>query len=93
VGALNELLSARTKEYEIVGTNLKEGEIKEVGANADKIIRQEDNIMLIVSNKEAADKILAYLARVDNNRLVSYISRKETLEEYFIREIRGEENK
>lgn len=91
VGALKDLLSARIKEYEIVGSDLSEEEIKNLGSKAQKVVRQEDKVMFIVTEKEVAENILKYLVREDRNRLVSFIPRQESLEEYFISQIREEE--
>lgn len=90
VGALRDLLSTRVKEYEIVATNLTAAEVKELGQNAQRVVQQKDEVMFVVTQKEVADRILTYLVKPGNNRLVSFTPRQETLEEYFIQQIRAE---
>jgi len=93
VGALKDLLSTRIKEYEIVGSSLSEEEVKVLGAEADKVLRQENKVMFIVPTQKAAETVLSHLVKEGENRLVSFNPRQESLEEYFIRQIRNEENK
>lgn len=90
VGALRDLLSTRVKEYEIVATNLTAAEVKELGQNAQRVVQQKDEVMFVVTQKEVAERILTYLVKPGNNRLVSFTPRQETLEEYFIQQIRAE---
>lgn len=88
VGYLRDLLSAQTKEYEIVASNLQEEMLKDLEAKCQRVVVRKQDVMLCVRQKADAEQIVRTIL-ASPAQLVSYTPRQETLEEYFIRQIEG----
>jgi len=90
VGKLSELLSARIREYEIVARGLPEAVVREWQGRADRVLADKDSVMIIVRTETDAREILSKIS--NGATLVSFNPRRETLEEYFIAQVRGGAN-
>lgn len=88
VGFLSNLLSAKTKSYEVVAANISTEAEKACEAVAQKVIREEGKVMFQVEREEKAKEVVQKILSADAS-LVSYTPVRETLEEYFIRQIEG----
>jgi ABC-2 type transport system ATP-binding protein len=91
IGHLRDLLSARIKEYEIVARGVPPDTIEQWRERALRVLVQEDEAMMIVRAEQEAREILASLGGLGAT-LVSFNPRRETLEEYFIEQVKGERN-
>lgn len=87
-GHLSELLSTRIKEYEVGMSNPNEDLQKYARENAIKYVERKNDILAIFDNEEHAVQAVQKLISGEGT-LVSYTPRKESLEDYFIREIEG----
>jgi ABC-2 type transport system ATP-binding protein len=88
IGKLTDLLSARIREYEIVACGVPSATLEQWRPRLDRLIVQQDEAMMIVRQEGDAREILANLAALGAS-LVSFNPRRETLEEYFIAQVRG----
>ncbi|MCX8036330.1 MAG: ABC transporter ATP-binding protein [Candidatus Sumerlaeia bacterium] len=91
LGKLSDLLSARIKEYEIVARGIPPAVLDQWRPRADRVLVQKDEAMIIVRRENEAREILSSLQGLGAT-LVSFNPRRETLEEYFIAQVRGEAN-
>ncbi len=91
LGKLSDLLSARIKEYEIVVRGIPPAVLEQWRPRADRVLVQKDEAMIIVRRENEAREILSSLQGLGAT-LVSFNPRRETLEEYFIAQVRGEAN-
>jgi len=88
IGKLTDLLSARIREYEIVARGVPSATLEQWRPRLDRLIVQQDEAMMIVRQEGDAREILANLTAL-GAALVSFNPRRETLEEYFIAQVRG----
>jgi len=88
VGKLTDLLSTRIREYEIVARGVPEAMLEQWRSRADRVLVQKDEAMIIVHQENEAREILSSLNALGAT-LVSFNPRRETLEEYFIAQVRG----
>jgi ABC-2 type transport system ATP-binding protein len=86
MGELSHLLSPKVKEYEVVVTGLSRESMDILEANAMKFLERERDILIIFDKEELVKEALRRVY-AENATLVSLTPRKETLEEYFIREV------
>lgn len=85
-GHLSELLSTRIKDYEVAMTKPTEALLQAARLKADKIVERKNDILAVFKNEEDAQAILRRL--IDGEGILSqYTPRRESLEDYFIREI------
>jgi len=87
-GRLGELLSAKTNEWELTIEGLEESKIDDIKPNIKKVISHEKELFIVLDKQELLPIILERINR-ENAKLVSLVPRKETLEEYFIRMLGG----
>jgi len=87
LGKLSELLSARIKEYEIVARGLPESTIERWRERVSRLLVQKDEAMVFVEKEEDARAILGQI-NAAGATLVSFNPRRETLEEYFIAQVK-----
>jgi ABC-2 type transport system ATP-binding protein len=92
VGYLTDLLSAQTKQYEIIAKNLSPQLADQIDNIAIKSISQKDEILFIVDSSHNADHIIKQIMDDKNAELISFTPRKESLEQYFIRQIKKGNN-
>ncbi len=88
IGPLSEMLSARVKEYEVTFTDPAGDLLERARASATRFV-QRRNEYLAVLTEEAPARELARELLNGKGTLTGFLPRKETLEEYFIREIEG----
>lgn len=87
-GPLSEMLSARIKEYEVVFTDPQASLLEKVRAQATRFVQRKNEYLAMFTEEAPARELVRSL--LDGaGRLAGFIPRKETLEEYFIREIEG----
>ncbi|MFW6255963.1 MAG: ABC transporter ATP-binding protein, partial [Candidatus Sumerlaeota bacterium] len=89
IGALTELLSTQTYEYELVVGGVDRAIIEKMKAGAIRSIDSEDHTMLVFDKQEQTQAAIQETS--DNGgRVESLTPRTETLEDYFIRHVKGE---
>lgn len=83
VGRLDEILDARLKYIEVIA----EGVDMDVISNIDKgAIRVGDRIIMRLGNEQQVDEVIE-LSRRKDGRIISIIPHRESLEDYFIKEV------
>jgi len=85
-GNMTNLLGSGAKEYEVVFSGLDKALLDSVRPLARTILQREDDVLLILESQTDADALIRQ-ALSQGARLVSLTPRRETLEEYFIREV------
>ena len=85
VGHISELLSAKIEEYEVVAEGITDEARKEFEKKAKRLLTSPDGVMMVVEKQEDAEEIVRSLLQGAGN-LVSFTPRKETLEQFFIRQ-------
>jgi len=88
LGKLGELLSAKINEWEITAEGLEESKISDLKPHIKKLITQGKEIFIVLDKPDILPTVLDRINR-ENARLISLVPRKETLEEYFIRTLGG----
>ncbi|MEO0092996.1 MAG: ABC transporter ATP-binding protein [candidate division WOR-3 bacterium] len=92
VGVLNEILNESFENIEVTIKGLKPDAIAQFQRNAWKTYIAEDKVTFYVSQEEEAYFLLAK-AQACGGKLVSFLPRRKTLEEHFIREVAKESKK
>lgn len=85
IGGLSELLSAKINEYEILAQNISKEKLDAYQKSAKKVISQKDAVLIVVDKQELAEQIVKDLLN-GAGKLISLTPRKETLEQFFIRQ-------
>jgi ABC-2 type transport system ATP-binding protein len=88
-GPLQEMLSAKIKEYEVVVSQPSGKLMEAFRPKSERVLESRGEAMFVFKDEATARALLEALSGGDSDRLVSYNPRRETLEEYFIREIEG----
>lgn len=88
VGPLSELLSAKVKEYEVTFQDAPPEMIARIKKEATRFIERPNEYMAVFPGGERAREFARELL-TGEAKLMSFVARKESLEEYFIREIEG----
>lgn len=88
-GPLQEMLSAKIKEYEVVVSQPSNKLLETFRPKSERLLESRGEAMFVFKDEATARALLAALSGGEADRLVSYNPRRETLEEYFIREIEG----
>lgn len=91
IGKLSDLLSTRTKEFEVVASGVPDETVESWRGKADRVLVEKDRVMVMVSKEEDARELLTKINEIGAT-LISFNPRRETLEEYFIAQVRGEAN-
>lgn len=86
MGDLSQLLSAKVRDYELVASGLGPQTLEAFGSRAEKFLVRERDVLMIFKNEEDVNELLRRIV-AEKAQLVSLTPRRETLEEYFIREI------
>ena len=89
IGALSELLSAQVKEYELVVSGVEASDLGGVGEKAQRVLETPGQVMLGFAESDAAQAAIAKTVELGGS-VVSLTPRTETLEEYFIRHVKGD---
>ena len=88
IGTMGELLSAKTLQYELVVSGLDAEKLEALKKEAKRSIESEGQTLFIYENdSEVQDAINLTIA--GGGRIESMTPRKETLEDYFIRHVKG----
>ncbi|MEO8377766.1 MAG: ABC transporter ATP-binding protein [Candidatus Sumerlaeota bacterium] len=90
LGPLSEMLSAKVKEYEVAFSDA-DGNLLEHAQQRAKRFVQRPNEYLAMFEREEDARALVQEILGGRAKLNSFIARKETLEEYFIREIENKQ--
>jgi ABC-2 type transport system ATP-binding protein len=88
LGPLSEMLSAKIKEYEVVFAGADEATVDLARRTAERFVERANEYLAVFKTEEPATK-LTQAVIAGKGRMVTYVARKESLEEYFIREIQG----
>ncbi len=89
VGVMEEILSARVKAYEIEASDLPDDLAAEFEKQSIRTLRRVNTVLFVVERERDADVMVKKIAN-SPGRLVSYLPRRETLEEYFIRKLEAQ---
>ena len=85
-GDMGKLLGTKVKDYEVVMQNLSPELLTSVRGKARKVLESEEGTLVILDNEADADALIRE-GFASGGRLISLTPRRETLEEYFIREV------
>jgi len=85
-GDMNKLLGTKVKDYDVVFSGLRPETLNAVRPNAKKVVERENDTLIIMEHEETVETLIRQ-ALGEGARLVSLTPRRETLEEYFIREV------
>jgi ABC-2 type transport system ATP-binding protein len=88
LGPLSTMLSAKIKEYEVTFTNASADLVSLARKSASRFVERPNEFLAVFATEEPAKKLVHEIINGDA-RLIGYVARKESLEEYFIREIEG----
>jgi ABC-2 type transport system ATP-binding protein len=88
LGPLSEMLSAKVKEYEVTFSDAEPELVERCRQNAVRLVARPNEFLAVYDTKEAARALVQELMG-GRGTLLAFVARKETLEEYFIREIEG----
>jgi ABC-2 type transport system ATP-binding protein len=85
-GDMNKLLGTKVKDIEVVISGLRPETLNAVRGSAKKVLEREGDVLVILEREEDVDALIRQ-ALAEGAKLVSMTPRRETLEEYFIREV------
>lgn len=88
VGAMDDLLSARVNSYEIEAQDIPAEMVSRLEKMSRKVIKSKKIFLFVVDEEKKAEQIVKQITET-SGRLISFIPRRETLEEYFIRRIKA----
>lgn len=88
LGPLTEMLSAKVTEYEVAFTDAEEELVEKCRKEAARFVERPNEYLAVYETREAGRELIQELIKGRGN-MISYVARKESLEEYFIREIEG----
>lgn len=88
IGPLKEMLSARIKDWEVSFSNPDDALLATVQKEAERIVTRPHEYLAVFTKEEPARRLVQALTE-GKGILTGFAARKETLEEYFIREIEG----
>lgn len=86
-GDMGKLLGTKVKEYEVVLRNAPAELLERVRNNARKVLQREEEGTLIITDSQADADTIIRESITGGAQLISLTPRRETLEEYFIREV------
>ena len=86
VGSMNELLSAKTEQYELVVSGLASGITEKLGAQASRVLSSEGQNLLIFRDEDSVQDAMRQTIQA-GGKIESMTPRKESLEDYFIRHV------
>jgi len=85
-GDMGKLLGTKVKNYEVVMRGLNPELLANVKGKAQKVLESEEGVLVILNQESDADALIREGIN-SGARLISLTPRRETLEEYFIREV------
>lgn len=86
VGRLNETLEARIRYIEVIAAGVREDIISKIEEGFERVVRRGDRIIIRLGNENQVDTIIE-LIRGGNGKIISIVPQRESLEDYFIKEI------
>jgi len=86
VGAMEQILSARVKAFEIEVQDIPADMAAAFEKQAERTIVRQNTVLYIVGEQKSAEEMLKAITN-SSGRLISFVPRRETLEEYFIRRV------
>jgi ABC-2 type transport system ATP-binding protein len=92
MGHLSELLSHKVNQWEVVVKGIDETKLKDWREKAKDIVSSKGEHLVIVEKEDMANEIIRYTLE-SGGSLVSLTPRKQTLEDYFISELKGNASK
>jgi ABC-2 type transport system ATP-binding protein len=90
VGPLSELLSSRIRAYEVVVRDAPAEVLAPLGEKAARVLESPEGMMFETPEEALAVEIVRK-ALEGGGHLVSFTPRRETLEEYFVSQVRSEQ--
>lgn len=88
LGPLSEMLSAKIKEYEVAFADSSTEVVELARKTATRFVERPNEFLAVFEKEEPARRLTTAILE-GKGRLITFIARKESLEEYFIREIEG----
>lgn len=85
-GPMADLLSTRVNEFEVAMADVADGLLAEARRTARRIVDRKAEHLAVFDTEDAAKAVMARLLSGEG-KLLSYTPRRESLEDYFIREI------
>jgi len=89
MGSLSELLSAKTLQYELVVTGLDKPSLEGLKQGAARCLESASEMLLVYEDDARVQQAIRETVQ-KGGKVESMTPRKETLEEYFIRHVKGE---
>jgi ABC-2 type transport system ATP-binding protein len=86
MGALSSLLNTNIKDYEIIASGLSREFLNNIQPATEKYIERERDVLMIFKKVEDVNEVIRHCVD-EKAQLVSLTPRRDTLEEYFIREV------
>lgn len=86
MGELSTLLSATIKDWEVIVSGLDAETVASLRPHATKYLERERDVLFVFDKEEPVREVMRRVVEQGAN-LVSLSPRRETLEEYFIREV------
>lgn len=92
IGHMSELLSQKTHQWEVVVKGIDESKVEGWRDQAKQIIKSKGEHLVIVEKEEMAHEVIRETLE-SGGTLVALTPRKQTLEDYFISELKGNGSK
>lgn len=89
IGSMGELLSAKTLQYELVVSGVPDSAKESLKRGAVRFLDSGNQVLLAYEEEPLAQEAIRQTVGL-GGRIDSMTPRKETLEEYFIRHVKGE---
>lgn len=86
LGRMGELLSSRVTEWDVVVRGVGEQAMEKYRPHLKRLIKSENDFLAITEKEDLTREIIGQVVR-EGGELVSLTPRRESLEDYFIREI------
>lgn len=86
VGKLNEILEARIRYIEVIVEGIGEEAVLKIEDGLEKAVRVGERIIMRLGNEKQVDDIIELIRR-KGGRIISIIPQRESLEDYFIKEV------
>ncbi len=89
VGRLEEMLNPKVKSVEVCVRGLPEGRIHALDPLSKSITTKGEESLILLQDEEVLPQLIQWAER-EGGKIVSIVPRRETLEDIFIEEMRGE---
>ena len=87
IGRLGELLSARVTEWEVVVRGVPNEDVEQWRPNLRRLVKTESDVWAIAEKEDLVREMIRHTVAC-GGELISLTPRRESLEDYFIREIK-----